>query len=102
MINKKKGRADADRTMATYIARVVRNAMEDFHARHLSDAQMKELIPIIRNAVYTALYAARQASKSKGARAFVRFQTTLIPHFWEDRQLLDDYLTSVGLKEGGV
>ena len=39
------------RYQAKYISIVIRNAMEDFHTKHLSDAQMKELNPIIRNAV---------------------------------------------------
>ena len=39
-----------------YISIVIRNAMEDFHTKHLTDKQMKELNPVIRNAVYTALY----------------------------------------------
>ena len=46
-----------EKSVALYISMVVRNAMEDFHGKHLSDAQMKEINPIIRNAVYTALYA---------------------------------------------
>jgi len=33
---------------ATVIAMAVRNAMEDFHHKHLSDEQMAELNPIIR------------------------------------------------------
>ena len=37
------------------IAAYVRLNMEDFHHEHLSDAQMKELNPLIRNAIYTAL-----------------------------------------------
>ena len=41
--------------LAMLIAAVVRNSMEDFHCKYLSDAQMKELNPIIRNAIYTAL-----------------------------------------------
>ena len=43
--------------VATYMAMVVRNAMEDFHCEHLTDDQMKELNPIIRNAICTALHA---------------------------------------------
>ena len=30
-----------------YISIVIRNAMEDFHTKHLSDAQMKELIQLL-------------------------------------------------------
>ena len=48
-----------DRAMAKYIAPVVHNAMEDFHAMHLSYEQMRELNPIIHNAAYTALHALR-------------------------------------------
>ena len=39
---------EARQNWAKYIAIVVRNAMEDFHTKHLSDKQMKELNPIIR------------------------------------------------------
>ena len=41
--------------LAKTIAAVVRNAMEDFHVKYLTDEQMKELNPIIRNAIYTIL-----------------------------------------------
>ena len=40
---------------AKAIAAYVRCYMEDFHCEHLSDAQMKKLNPIIRNAIYTFL-----------------------------------------------
>ena len=40
---------------AKAIAAYVRYCMEDFHVEHLSDKQMKELNPIIRNAIYTFL-----------------------------------------------
>ncbi len=46
-----------DQQLASYIAMVVRNAMEDFHCQYLTDDQMKELNPIVRNAVCTALHA---------------------------------------------
>jgi hypothetical protein len=46
-----------DQQLANFIAMVVRNAMEDFHCQHLTDDQMKELNPIIRNAICTALHA---------------------------------------------
>ena len=55
IFDKKVGQGMKD--FGKYIAIVVRNAMEDFHCKHLSDEQMKELNPIIRNAIYTALYA---------------------------------------------
>ena len=46
--------------LAMYIASVVRNAMEDFHGRHLSDEQMKELNPIVRNAWLSSAFCSKQ------------------------------------------
>lgn len=42
---------------AMVVAMSVRNAMEDFHCANLTDEQMRELNPIVRNAIYTALHA---------------------------------------------
>jgi hypothetical protein len=40
---------------AKAISAYVRMNIEDFHCEHLSNAQMKELNPLIRNAIYTFL-----------------------------------------------
>jgi len=37
--------------LAKLIAAYVRNNIEDFHCKYLTDAQMKELNPLIRNAI---------------------------------------------------
>lgn len=79
------------RDMAKYIAVVIRNAMEDFHGKYLSDAQMKELNPIIRNAVCTALYTAHSAGQSEASRRFVEHQSSFIPRYWEEPDLLPDF-----------
>ena len=73
---------------AKYIAIVVRNAMEDFHIKHLSDEQMKELNPIIRNAIYTALYAYDKQEKSKKAKEFISYNLSMIPEHWEEPELM--------------
>lgn len=78
--------------MAMFIAMVVRNAMEDFHCRHLSDEQMKELNPIIRNAIGTALHALNRCRSSPGAESFVNFHTRSIPKYWEPPELLQDFV----------
>ena len=83
------------RELAMYLASVVRNAMEDFHCRHLSDEQMKELNPIIRNAIYTALYARENYNRSLAAKGFVDFSVRLIPDYWEEPTLADDFLNFV-------
>ena len=73
---------------AKYIAIVVRNAMEDFHCKHLSDEQMKELNPIIRNAIYTAIYAREKCGKSDPLKFFVDYHLMSIPKYWEEPELL--------------
>jgi hypothetical protein len=75
-------------TYAKYIAMVVRNAMEDFHCKHLSDEQMKELNPVIRNAVYTAIYGFMTSSRSEKSKRYVEHVFGMIPKYWEDPQLL--------------
>ena len=46
---------DDKNRIAKAISAYIRNQIEDFHANYLSDEQMKELNPIIRNAIYTYL-----------------------------------------------
>ena len=60
--------SETSREMAMFLAMVVRNAMEDFHCQHLTDEQMRELNPIVRNAIYTGLQALRHYERSEGAR----------------------------------
>ncbi|MBN2561062.1 MAG: hypothetical protein JXQ75_09045 [Phycisphaerae bacterium] len=80
------------RHFASYIAMVVRNAMEDFHCEHLTDDQMRELNPIVRNAICTALHAFHNYEQDKEARKFVDFQFRMIPHYWKAPELLPDYV----------
>jgi hypothetical protein len=87
--------SEETQAMATYIAVVVRNEIEDFHAKYLSDAQMKELNPLIRNATCTALYAFENYDGSDGAKRYVDTQLRMIPDYWEKPQLVDDYLMLV-------
>ena len=90
-----------DTALAKFISIVIRNAMEEFHVQHLSDEQMKELDPIIRDAVFTALHALRHVGESAGARAFVKIQSLLIPGSWEDPMLLKDYVATLEFKNAG-
>lgn len=69
------------------ISIVIRNAMEDFHTKYLSDAQMKELNPIIRNAVYTALYSMHYCKDSMKLMEFISYQSDMIPDYWEEPEL---------------
>ena len=76
---------------AKYIAIVVRNAMEDFHCKHLSDEQMKELNPIIRNAIYTALYAYDAQNQSDLLKYFVDYHFMSIPKYWEEPEFVKGF-----------
>jgi len=84
--------SEETKKLACYIAMVIRNAMEDFHTAHLSDEQMKQLNPIIRNAVCTALHAFENYEDSPQARQCVDFNFMLIPKYWEKPELLSDYV----------
>jgi hypothetical protein len=81
--------------MAMFLAMVVRNAMEDFHVKHLTDEQMRELNPIIRNAIYTGLQSLRHYDRSEGAQSFADFQKRLIPKYWEQPALLSGFVETV-------
>ena len=76
-----------DQKLASYIAMVVRNAMEDFHCEHLSDDQMRQLNPIIRNAICTALHAFNCYEQSDAAARYVDFNLHMIPTYWEPPEL---------------
>ena len=71
--------------MAKAIAAHIRMYMEDFHCKHLSDEQMKELNPIIRNAIYTFLidyYNDNLIDISSVCRLN-------LPSYWEDCEYLN-------------
>ena len=69
---------------AKAIAAHIRMYMEDFHCKHLSDEQMKELNPIIRNAIYTFLVdeAENDSMDISGVCALN------LPSYWEDCEYL--------------
>ncbi len=76
---------------AMFIAKIVRDGMEDFHIEHLSDQQMAELNPIIRNAIAAALHV---LERSTDPRVQPVFALTLqsIPEYWEPPVLPDDFV----------
>jgi hypothetical protein len=83
---------EAERQLALFIAMVIRNAMEDFHAEHLTDEQMQRLNPIIRNAVCTALHAFNHYPSEPPAKRFIDYHLSMVPPYWEPPELLPDYV----------
>jgi hypothetical protein len=84
---------ESDVDIAKIIAIYIRNGMEDFHCKNLSDAQMKELNPIIRNSIVTALHVMRHMADSEAAKKSSDFSLRCIPSYWEEPELLPDYVT---------
>ena len=82
---------EEEKQFAMLIAMVIRNAMEDFHAQHLTDKQMKQLNPIIRNAVCTAMHAFNHCSTEAPAKRFIDYHLRMIPKYWEPPELLPGY-----------
>lgn len=72
---------------AKIYAMIVRNAIEDFHCMYLSDAQMQELNPIVRNAIYTALYCMVNYGDSE-CRRWLSETEDAIPDDWPEPVLL--------------
>ena len=84
--------SEESQQLAKYIAMVVRNAIEDFHCRHLTDDQMRELNPLVRNAVATAMHAFDHYERSDAAKEFVDYHFRSIPKYWEPAALLEGYV----------
>ena len=84
---------------AKVIAMHVRNEMEDFHCRHLSDDQMRELNPIIRKAIYQTLrqmFFLKKGTRKQRLVAIsnIHFLLLLMPEYWEDPDLTDEERTT--------
>jgi len=82
-------------TWAKVIAMHVRNEMEGFHCEHLSDAQMKELNPIIRKAICETLRQLYFLKKGTKRQRLVAVQNIhhlflLLPDYWEAPDLTEE------------
>ena len=80
------------------IAHGVRKSIEDFHVAYLSDKQVKELNPLIREAIYNALFAIANYEQHPSLKNFIDFHIMSIPGYWEAPQLynqFNDILTSL-------
>jgi hypothetical protein len=69
------------------IAMHVRNQMEDFHIDNLSDAQMKQLNPIIRQAIFDIISFTNtpptKGSNKERVDQFFDWLITIMPDYWE-------------------
>lgn len=72
---------------AKLIAKFVRDGLEDFHCEHLTEEQMRILNPLIRNSIYTALYAIEHAHEEWRCDSLLEGKRRAIPSYWEDPEL---------------
>ena len=99
MTNNSDTRDDGRKQMATYIAMVARNELENFHHCWLSDKQMLILNTTIRNAIYAAL--SHGSNNSDYSKAFVLFHQRMIPSYWEEPEIPSKKLeTELWLRAG--
>ena len=70
---------------AKVIAAYVRSNIEDFHVKYLNDSQMKELNPLIRNAIFTAI---TQIEEGWWFDVYAMAMFNL-PSYWEDCQFMN-------------
>jgi hypothetical protein len=84
------------------VALEIRNAMEDFHCKYLSDAQMKELNPIIRKAIIRALVRTDESERRYKAKkrdkdikdivlGLHEMAIISIPYYWERPSEKNEY-----------
>lgn len=72
--------------LAKALAAYIRYHIEDFHHNYLSDEQMRELNPLIRNAIFTML-----EDMSKGRYFKISGLLRLnLPDYWEDCEYISD------------
>jgi hypothetical protein len=88
------------------IAISVRNEMESFHARHISDDLMPELNRAIRRGIYLALrnifllVNAQDVLDYDRAKVFLWFLFTTLPDYWEDTELTPADLAAEDARPG--
>lgn len=76
-----------EQQISLLIAMHVRNEMEDFHIENLSDTQMKQLNPIIRQAIFDIVSLTNtppvKKSDKKRADQTLEWLIRMIPDYWE-------------------
>lgn len=77
---------NARKQVAKFVAMIVRDGIEDFHCKYLTDEQMHELNTLVRDAIYTALYVMERRNDPR-FKDFIEGAWQAIPSYWEDPKL---------------
>lgn len=86
---------DDHRTKAMIIGKVVRDALEGFHVKHISDKDMPELNQTVRNSVATALHMLDYSLQNEQIAKILGWHVRSMPSYWESPELLDDYFKAI-------
>src|SRR4051794_25220775 len=65
------------------LAMYVRNGIEHFHVKHLSDKQMQELNPIIRQSLYNIVSIIEDDFDTLKGKFLLGWLIDEIPEYWE-------------------
>ena len=87
--------------IALFMARRVRDAIEDIHVDHLPDKVMPEFNRCVRDAIVESLVAMRLAgdddSLANAARRFVGSPFSQAPDYWEPPEPSDEFRLALGM-----
>jgi hypothetical protein len=91
--------AEAD--ISLFMARRVRDAIEDIHVAHLPDDVMPNFNRSVRDAIVESLVAMRLAADddplADAARRFLSSPYTQPPEYWEPPQPSDEFQLALGM-----
>jgi hypothetical protein len=87
--------SEEGKTLALFIAKYVRDHLEDIHARYIPDKEMKNFNTILRDSIATALHMIKYQDESKVADYVIRMVCRSVPDDWEPPKLTKEYLEAL-------
>ena len=72
---------------AKFIGVVVRNTLKEYHDKHLTDVEMKDVL----DAIYTALYSVNHYKKSSSTENFIRIHSPHVEEIEGEVELLEEF-----------
>jgi hypothetical protein len=93
--------SESESDIALFMAKRVRDSIDDIHVAHLPDDVMPEFNRAVRDAIVESLVALRLAadddSLADAARRFLSSPFTQPPDYWEPPQTSEDFQLALGM-----
>lgn len=83
--------SEETKLMALFIAKYVRDHLEDIHAKYIPDKEMKKFNTILRDSIGAALHMMKYQDESEVADFLIRSIVRNIPDYWEKPKLTKEY-----------